>query len=337
MPDREPNWFGFGSGAFGERPAAAAKPAKQPIPSSLKPGVVSDFLGSLTQGDSNNEAPVPPGPAIATEAAHDQTEPEDTPIDAHGEDVTDQSDSNAGEEIPPTIPGNAGGPALEDSDEDAQFDHAPISAPSFATGSVSPLPDNPFEHVEDEGAIAAPPTTTHEEAHPASDGEAHACSRVSPPHLDPLFSALAVQGAFRGEESLAAHFHDCRTGLLLHLRAESGPSIPWKGRDEEPAKAGRKRWSYGPMRILDDTFYDTVKRKRNILAPALAINEMPAPKGNGPDATYIRALETPDEGSKAIALMITSLGQLLYANMVVDFKAGTFVVKPGVNGSDRLA
>lgn len=344
MPDREPNWFGFGSGAPIGRPAPAAAPIKQPMPSTLKPGAVTDFLGSFS-GDQTNGQNTTSTPSVPRE--DENVEPASSAQPAE-EPAYAQPSGQDEDEVPSAGNATADAPQLDEPRPVQEPETAPAAEstsstdgdePAPATGSVSPLEVNPFDVLSTPpvAASTARPAPSHDDVHPMSGDEPHTCSRESPAHLAPLFSALAVQGVFRGPESLAAHFHDCRAGLLLHLKAESGPAIPWAGRDEEPARAGRRRWSYGPMRILDDTFYDLVKRKRNLLAPELSIPEMPAPQSPGPDKKYIAALETPTAGAKAIALVITALGQLLYANMTVDFNTGSFVAKPEIKGSDTLA
>jgi hypothetical protein len=156
------------------------------------------------------------------------------------------------------------------------------------------------------------------------------CSRESPAHLDPLFDALAGQGAYRGKDSLAWHFYDCRAGLLKHLERESG--LVWDSYDNENVVNGRQRVSYGIARILDDTAHYLSSNQRGLMASDLSLAALPAP-ASGITPAY-RALMRPDPGAKWVALHITWIGRMLATAMDVDYAKGLFQAKGGANAAD---
>jgi hypothetical protein len=217
------------------------------------------------------------------------------------------------EQARPATPAPPPAPSQQHSDDDAgdvdggnaSVDHTPEPASAGpAPGPVTPAPQE--------------------------DPSGHMCSRESPAHLDPLFDALAGQGAYRGKDSLAWHFYDCRAGLLKHLNRESG--LVWDSYDEENVVNGRQRVSYGLARILDDTAHYLSTNQRGLMASELALAPLPAP-ASGLTAAY-RALMRPDPGAKWIALHITWIGRMLATAMEVDYANGVFRPKGGGNAAD---
>jgi hypothetical protein len=288
-----------------------------------------------------------PHPEDVTTAPTRPTQPMPAPVETpveeeNNSDAKPQEEEASVEDTGPAHGGAAIAAPPEPADNTPQPE-PPVSSPEPARTIPTPAPSQQHDDADSDGVDggnAQPERAAEPEPGPAQpspvtgtpvpDHTGHVCSRESPAHLDPLFDALAGQGAYRGRDSLAWHFYDCRAGLIKHLTRESG--LVWDSYDEENIVNGRQRVSYGIARILDDTAFYLSNNQRGLMASELALAPLPQP-ASGLTAAY-RALMRPDPGAKWVALHVTWIGRMLATAMDVDYAAGVFRAKGGSNAAD---
>lgn len=132
----------------------------------------------------------------------------------------------------------------------------------------------------------------------AAETPAHACSQITPTHIEPLFSQMSDVATALSSPMLR-HFGECRTGLLAHYKRESG--LRWNAITKEAAADGTDypRYSYGLGQLLDDTLQDIYAFRARLGPYAREIKQLPKASPDGkPQLVTIAEINNPKTGAK---------------------------------------
>lgn len=153
----------------------------------------------------------------------------------------------------------------------------------------------------------------------------------SPTEYNPIFQALASLGSARSDAETVQHFAVNRTGLVAHMRAESG-NAPWTSVSKEVPAQGETspRFSYGPIQILEDTAPGLYARRTSVSPYSANMRPVPAKavRGSGPNATMKAALLDQTSGAWYVVAFIMQFDAYMRARFDWPLFMRTGVLNP---------
>lgn len=175
---------------------------------------------------------------------------------------------------------------------------------------------SPVADVVHDDAEAAPILLPAPGPVPTADGApvaSHSCSQATPTAMQPLFTTMAnVNTGLNGQSDILRHFIECRTGLLAHLKRESG--LRWTSISKEAPASGTTypRYSYGPTQILDNTGAGMYALRSRLGPYSGKIKQLDKALASGEQSAKNKAeLTRPDPGAYYVTLMLLNFERWL--------------------------